>query len=551
MSELQPLPPYVGLCSYALPISPEEGYEDAHAFLLVIDRRCPDDHEPGLRPPKSVEWTFFCVAIWGLLETTEWDRSHGLARAQGERGWEYAWGGRKEGRDLLRDDPALVARWLIREHKTARPNDWHHDAAAAALARLGIESDDARNELAEALRRECTRIDARPGTSLEALNEAVVEALERISGKAQALSRQEVAADPLFWWATPTAERDGPEPRYLEVRFARALAAELYEAQQREAAHKAQRIARNPSAGVESGSLTNLIRIGRAARASGGIQGRIDGHGWTIADEHGKAVGRLASPEISPEIMAALRSLHLQRVLRWAVWESYAQRFEHGNEAFHELHVEGGLEELAARIGASGQKAHTQIRDALEALSLLRIDAPRSEGQVLAWHHYKAKGQQRSWLQIVLMGPLRPDYLDDDDLPRERRKLVPVPLPQMLPPFIGRPNEQAAEASLQLLVMREFRQHARSLVKHGFIELADGQFRRLADEAGVPRALVGRIFDAYQTGNDDARPVLTRAGGGFDLAEAYGPQRASIISVGEAVMRGGKSRQQARDRAKK
>lgn len=130
------------------------------------------------------------------------------------------------GERALSDNSALIARGFIKAHQGDAINAWHYCAAGAALLAKGIKDIDKREELAVALRRECCRIKASEDMSLDELNEAVVVALERISDAPRGDARKKAKADPLFWWATPRFEHGVP---MRELRFARALASELYE----------------------------------------------------------------------------------------------------------------------------------------------------------------------------------------------------------------------------------------------------------------------------------------------------------------------------------
>ena len=158
--------------------------------------------------------------------------------------------------------------------------------------------------------------------------------------------------------------------------------------------------------------------------------------------------------------------------------------------------------------------------------------------------------RSKAVLDAVVFGPLRPDYIDDA-IPRgDERKLVPIPLPQHLPAFVGRTNEHPAQANLQLLVMRHFRKNARHFAEYGSVELPRNTLRDLLDESGTPAGLLDAVLNAYFTGEGTTPgPPLLRmiSPGVVDLHPgAFDRERASIIAAGQASKRGTASRARRR-----
>lgn len=135
------------------------------------------------------------------------------------------------GRRLLRERPERLVRGFIRVHRTDTPNQWHYQAANAALVREGLDVEtniDTRNELAMALHRECRRVIVPDGAGLAELNAIATDAVERVSGRPEEQLRKAVEARPFFWWAESVPGRGANQ-----IRWPRALATEIYQRQRR------------------------------------------------------------------------------------------------------------------------------------------------------------------------------------------------------------------------------------------------------------------------------------------------------------------------------
>ena len=381
------------------------------------------------------------------------------------------------------------------------------------------------------------------------MNAKATDAVERVSGKTDERLRADVKAERLFWWADLA-----PDGYRHELRFTRSLAQVLHRRTIREARERAERLARNPSAGIAMPYLTQLVSTARFGRSSSKMQRQIDGE-WAVLDDRGRRVARFVPPQLvdvddksTADIMAALSRLSATRVLRWAVWTAYGQRFQLEQENPHVLAMPGGVSGLAKTLGLEPSgSTREELVLALDALASIRIDTPRSEGRVFSWNERRAVGRREAVLDAVVFGPLRPDYIDDAT-PRasDERKLVPIPLPQHLPALVGRANEHPAQANLQLLVMRHFRKNARPFAEHGSVELSRDEMRRLLDESGTPTRLLDDVLNAYFTGEGTAPgpPQLVSIGPGVvDLHPgAFGRERASIIAAGQKSKQGKASR---------
>jgi uncharacterized membrane protein len=307
---------------------------------------------------------------------------------------------------------------------------------------------------------------------------------------------------------------------------------------------------RRDSAGVVAPVLTSLVETARVGLAGARHGAQVD---WVensarILDKNGRAVGelRVQGPTVDGRVikLAALGTLAAQRVLRWAIWEGYEKRFIRADPEFSVLTVEGGEGTLAAQFGLKGRKAANSLREAFDAWSAVWIDTPKGYGRIFAAYHHKPAPGRAARLEVHLLGPLRPGYVNDElALHRhaEDKRIVPVPMPEQLPPLVGRENEGAPQAQLQLLTLREFRTRAEELAQRGAVEISEKRWRELAEEAALPLRLLADVLNAFSTGRGTtpAPPFLTRSGrNDFGLADAYKRERTAILSAAGKVKRG-------------
>jgi len=308
-------------------------------------------------------------------------------------------------------------------------------------------------------------------------------------------------------------------------------------------------LTRRDAPGLAMPILTNVVRASRRGAQTSLFDGVAE-----IVDAKGKRVGSLV-PTSSPTIdskhvsLANLGRLCTQRLVRFVLHQGYRQKWVDQTPDATRIVIDGGFPALAATLGMTGKKAATELKGAVETLSALRIDTPRGEGQVFAFWHYKATGHRRAILHMNLLGPFAPDYISNElagHRTAQDKYLVPVPLPELLPPMTGREKDHAAQAFLQVLVLREMRMRAEELAEHGCVEINERTWRALGDEAGLPQVTLNAVLDIYPRGSAGRPAFLTRTGGWlFDLAEAYGPERQAIVAAGDAMKKGRSNGQKA------
>ena len=447
----------------------------------------------------------------------------------------------------------------IQRLSTEKLADAHLAAARAALEDLGVADDIGPKvgTLAEELRKQLKSFSTllSKDAAIQSLRDRGKHALlpwdeeatklfagfgSYGAGMAQALRKRAqedwTAADTssqLFVLWTPR----GPNgvPAFAKT-LAKVLWADVIEPQ------LTQQLNRKDSAGVCMPAMDSLI----AAARRGGVQLRLPEQGENKAellDFKGRRVATLA-PEVSIKHLPleALSSLTTQRIVRWVIWRAYERKWIEGQPEPCRILVEGGKQELAYILGMASKKASDEINDALLVLSSLLIESPKGQGKIFAHYEHKAYCGQRARLEMVVLGPFAPDYIATE-LKGHRRScdkwLIPIPMPHQMPPFVGRPQDHAAQAQLQVLALRELRINAEELAQRGHVEIPEKRWLDLANEAGVPKVILPKILEAYPHGDDRYPAFLLRPGEGtFTLGDEYEREAQSIRAAAEAQIKG-------------
>lgn len=308
--------------------------------------------------------------------------------------------------------------------------------------------------------------------------------------------------------------------------------------------------------GIIAPTLTKFATIRRSRQMGLPFEGAQE----PLEDKNGRVVGHLV-PTIDGRLVNvnALRTMPANRLLRWFTAVGFRQRFIDQVPEFSRIVMEGGWPRLAELLGMRGKKAATEVEAAAYAWAALIIDYPTNRGHVFSVHHHRAAGHRRAKLEMALLGPLRPGFVIDELAGHriaEDKRIVPTPMPNAMAPLVGRERDHAAQAMLQMLVVRDVRTHAVELREHNAITIDGRRWRELADEAELPTRLLPEMLDAWTTGRGAVPAFLTRPDPDrFDLAPAYHRERRAIIDAAErelAGRRGGRKRQAgARERVRR
>lgn len=228
-----------------------------------------------------------------------------------------------------------------------------------------------------------------------------------------------------------------------------------------------------------------------------------------------------------------LGSIPAHRLFHWEVNEGH-RRVLAGEPDARNLRVDGGWEALAGILGMSekmGRDVHAIVAAQAHCVFQMSWGA---YGNLLSYHVTPAHGRRRGQVSIVLGDALLPHYCHQisEKMGRGRSAFEAMRLVPMvdMPPFVGRPNDHGAQATMSMATVAEFRRQSRELAKHGGALV---NFDVLAQQSGVSAGLVPRVLDRWTCDGDDGPAFLARVDKGrFTLSDAYRPQREFIVAQG-------------------
>jgi hypothetical protein len=251
--------------------------------------------------------------------------------------------------------------------------------------------------------------------------------------------------------------------------------------------------------------------------------------------------------------IAALASEPSHRFLRWIVHRGF-ENIKTGTQDPRRVYVTGGLDALRQLLKLKSHKHRGTLRDILDALQVVQL--PIFGGghvSLLMWDEIKATKNRQAEIRITLGDPLMPGFTHAltgrGRSKDEAARLVPVPSNELLPPGVGRPNDRAAQAALQMLVMREFSDQSIELVEQGAVHIPGKKWDRLADEAELPKKLVGDVLESWQQKGGASQGWM------FPVIEQVEPERFKLGKAykqeTEFLEQQGKLRQSARKAGKR
>jgi hypothetical protein len=188
-----------------------------------------------------------------------------------------------------------------------------------------------------------------------------------------------------------------------------------------------------------------------------------------------------------------------------------------------------GVGDLAERIGETSDKGTTSLMNALAQGQHFVLDWPGGIiGGLWMYYYQKPRPGRKAFLEVELSRVLRPHYgMAELDSPWR------VPVVQ-LAPMVGRHNEHAAQAALQERLMIELVERRADLLKYGGARIIDQQWRRLAEEVGLPEKTLPAVLERWQHTAQDGEAFLEKNGEHYLLAttKPYRAARHFLLEAG-------------------
>lgn len=228
----------------------------------------------------------------------------------------------------------------------------------------------------------------------------------------------------------------------------------------------------------------------------------------------------------------------------------------------------GGWEGQCEAIGVAPTTRNSAIlQDMATAGSVVQWSTPHVDAGGL-WTYKHRRGSRRSpgYVRYVLgdsMYPGRAAELAQESRlgarsrsrgARKALRLVPE-LRHSPPTDAVRRNDKGAAWILHRLVVVEMVDGAREMHEHGGIVLSADRRHELSSMVGLARTASERLWASWQSGDDNAPPLVKRVGDRWTLADDHAPERAFIESGGalrvakaEAGRAGQAKRQRRRQR---
>jgi hypothetical protein len=207
-----------------------------------------------------------------------------------------------------------------------------------------------------------------------------------------------------------------------------------------------------------------------------------------------------------------------------ACWE----RYQSGEAIPHTLTF-SGPEDLAERIGETSNKGPTTLMHALAQGQHFVLSWPGGViGGLWLYYYQRAWTGRKAFIEVELSRVLRPHYgMAELDSPWR------VPVVQ-LAPMVGRHNEHAAQASLQERLMVEMVERRVELIKYGGARIIDQEWRRMADEVGLPYKMLPALLERWQHTASDGEAFLEKNGEHYLLAttKPYRAAREFLLEAG-------------------
>ena len=456
---------------------------------------------------------------------------------------------------------ALVRRALEREGVKAPTSEeverWAKELPSelrAVVSGLGLEEVSAQELYEPKIEDGMFTLDARAAKALElrgALDLAQViraESQKRVAGYQEAMGSasplSRALGTPALWWlfANSAMEEQGLPPLVLAIFVARALiqlkrvkdpiAATVETPPTKEPAKKELKLS-TADLPVETVSTVHLEieKLYNSTYKPEEVKLSAD---YSQVLRNGEVIASV--PSLPKRELALLqRGLHqvggltFKRAVNYfirACWDRYQK-----GETRPDRLTFPGVGDLAERIGETSDKGTTSLMNALAQGQHFVLDWPGGIiGGLWMYYYQKPRPGRKAFLEVELSRVLRPHYgMAELDSPWR------VPVVQ-LAPMVGRHNEHAAQAALQERLMIELVERRADLLKYGGARIIDQQWRRLAEEVGLPEKTLPAVLERWQHTAEDGEAFLEKNGDHYLLANTL-PYRAAREFLLEAGRR--------------
>jgi hypothetical protein len=238
-----------------------------------------------------------------------------------------------------------------------------------------------------------------------------------------------------------------------------------------------------------------------------------------------------AIPRLLRRGLELFGSIQTHRMLRHVVVEGHRQAIT-GEADPRVLRYLGGWSALAAQANVTEADDARAIVVALAHAAHELTDG--THGNLLSYSARRGAPGRPGLVSLVLGDMLLPHFVHSLDpskarTPTENRRLVPI---VDFAGFVGRNNDHAAQATLQMMFMARLRDAAPELAEAGAVRITDAEFAALAHEAGLTPALLPKVIDRWTRDGGDAPAFMVKTGDRYTLAPHFAPALAFLEAAG-------------------
>ena len=238
-----------------------------------------------------------------------------------------------------------------------------------------------------------------------------------------------------------------------------------------------------------------------------------------------------ALPRLLSRGLELFGSIQTHRIVRHVIKEGHRRAIT-GEADPRVLRYQGGWSALATQANVTEADSARAIVVALAHAAHEMTDG--THGNLLAYTARRGAPGRPGLVSLTLGDMLLPHFVHSLNqskarTPTENRRLVPI---VDFAGFVGRNNDHAAQATLQMMFMARLRDAAAELAATGTVRITDVEFAALAHDAGLIPGLLPRVIDRWTHHGGDAPAFMVKEGDRYTLAPHFAPALAFLEAAG-------------------
>ena len=249
-----------------------------------------------------------------------------------------------------------------------------------------------------------------------------------------------------------------------------------------------------------------------------------------------KEIAVLSLPIIDPKTFSTvskgignINSLYHHKLIRFECRLGF-ENWVLGKADVRLLKFPRGYSEIAEHLGFNNNKAIEEIKNLLHAQAFFTFHFnDGSSGNLIVLNKFRSSLSGREeGISIILGDQLLPHYTFEE---KGKHSLL-IPIPE-LPPLVSSSNSHGSQATLQMLIMREFSSRSVEFSEIGSIEIDEKCWESLAKEANLSKSVFTKVLYRWlNDGDDGGRFLRVVEPDKYTLGEAYSKENSFFKSQG-------------------